>query len=110
MFGMNFEMVKGLLERYGASGAILLVTLGFLPGDWASAVCTTDSGATISTTQIIIIGGVLLAQTVFGVKLNTSSALTHASKVAAEATTTTTPETIKVAEATVKELKKTMAE
>lgn len=110
MFGLNFEMVKGLLERFGASGALLIVTLGFLPADWTSASCVTESGVPISSTQIIIIAGILLAQTIFGVKLNTSSSLTHASKVAAEATTTTTPETIKVAEATVKELKKTMAE
>lgn len=107
MLSKLHPMVQGLLERYGSTGATLLIALGLLPGDWASATCVTAGGVEISYGQMALIGGVFLANTFFGVKLNTSSSLAHASNVAAVATATTTKADIKVAEDTVKELKNT---
>jgi uncharacterized protein (UPF0333 family) len=57
-----------------------------------------------------LIVGLGIAATYFGVKLNTSSSLTHASKVAATAAKTTTKADINAAEDTVKELKSTKTE
>lgn len=105
MLGLNHEMLKGLIERYGTSAAMLAVVLGFLPGDYATLSCTTESGATVSTIQIAAIAGILIMQTFLGVKVNTQNSLVNAAKSAVEATSTATPAIAKVAAETAVELK-----
>lgn len=91
---INFEMVKGLIERYTASAVLVVVLWLGLPEAWAGP-----------TAEIAIVVLVVLAQTFFGVKLNTQSSLVHAANVAVAKTDTASPEVAKVAAETAKELK-----